>query len=706
MNTDDVGEINGLANKGTPVAADELIIEDSAASWGKKKISWSQLPGGASGTNVQVDTGGNLTDADFQDGGDINFSEAAGVVTAAIKADTVTYDKMQDTTDTNLFLGRDTAGGGTVEEIAKTEALAILNVEDGADVTSTNETTHADVVQDGDFSSAGYCKTDGAGAYSVQSSPIPVTETDAKCTDALADQTSANETSHATVVTATAVIGDNRIIRGDGGIRLVQAALPEINDAGTLVMSSGVGIQAAFGLDESTYPRYFANLRKNFTGALVSDYAAVYVLAKDISTTVGGGHTMYGKQLIAEWASATNGAQVDDLIGAQFISDINVNATGTGQTVGSNVSGQFTCRNVNTIARTIVTPAGGRFLFIYTGQNQTVTGNAASALIVTPSALGSGTTLAKYGGVFVEDQRAIGTLSQGFWLAAQSLVSSAITGNYYAEGGNWNTGHWQLGNAHIWFDGTTLYGKISAPTGATDGTDLLGGGSGETNTASNQGTDGVGVYDTKVVADLQFRHVAPGSTKITTTLNGKDIDIDVVEANLVHDHDGVTGGGTVDHVDLANKGTNTHGDIDNHITGTTEHSATGAIMGTTNTQTVTNKDLTAETNKLRSSKSFSFEIPEDGERFPIYMNERAITILGVSFSSEGGTSVLFNLEFGTTIASGTVIHTDTCATSTPEWDVTPSGDSTVPTDQIIMLEITTVTATVNVMHVTFYYTED
>lgn len=51
-------------------------------------------------------------------------------------------------------------------------------------------------------------------------------------------------------------------------------------------------------------------------------------------------------------------------------------------------------------------------------------------------------------------------------------------------------------------------------------------GAGEANTGSNQGTDGVGVFDTKSGVDLQFRHVAPGSTKITITLNGKDIDVD------------------------------------------------------------------------------------------------------------------------------------------------------------------------------------
>jgi len=53
------------------------------------------------------------------------------------------------------------------------------------------------------------------------------------------------------------------------------------------------------------------------------------------------------------------------------------------------------------------------------------------------------------------------------------------------------------------------------------------GGSGEVNTASNQGTDGIGVFDAKVSLDLQFRHIAPASAKITVSLNGKDIDLDV-----------------------------------------------------------------------------------------------------------------------------------------------------------------------------------
>lgn len=48
------GEIDGLTAKSTPVGADELVIEDSAASWAKKKIAISSLPssGGVGGGDI------------------------------------------------------------------------------------------------------------------------------------------------------------------------------------------------------------------------------------------------------------------------------------------------------------------------------------------------------------------------------------------------------------------------------------------------------------------------------------------------------------------------------------------------------------------------------------------------------------------------------------------------------------------------------
>lgn len=58
---------------------------------------------------------------------------------------------------------------------------------------------------------------------------------------------------------------------------------------------------------------------------------------------------------------------------------------------------------------------------------------------------------------------------------------------------------------------------------------------GETNTASNVGTAGVGLFDVKSGVDLQFRSINPASNKLTVTLDAgnRKVDIDVAQSNLV-----------------------------------------------------------------------------------------------------------------------------------------------------------------------------
>lgn len=51
--------------------------------------------------------------------------------------------------------------------------------------------------------------------------------------------------------------------------------------------------------------------------------------------------------------------------------------------------------------------------------------------------------------------------------------------------------------------------------------------------------------------------------------------------------------GDIDHTQIANRGTNTHAQIDSHIAAAAAHGATGAVVGTTNSQTLTNKTLDA-----------------------------------------------------------------------------------------------------------------
>jgi hypothetical protein len=75
------------------------------------------------------------------------------------------------------------------------------------------------------------------------------------------------------------------------------------------------------------------------------------------------------------------------------------------------------------------------------------------------------------------------------------------------------------------------------------------GGVGETNTASNQGVGGIGLYHSKVGVDLQFKNINAGSTKITVANDApnKEVDIDVVPANI--DHGGLGGlGDVIDHL--------------------------------------------------------------------------------------------------------------------------------------------------------------
>lgn len=66
--------------------------------------------------------------------------------------------------------------------------------------------------------------------------------------------------------------------------------------------------------------------------------------------------------------------------------------------------------------------------------------------------------------------------------------------------------------------------------------DITASGGGETNTASNVGTAGVGVYKQKTGVDLEFKKINAGSSKVSITddTGNDEVDIDVVEANLSH----------------------------------------------------------------------------------------------------------------------------------------------------------------------------
>lgn len=79
----------------------------------------------------------------------------------------------------------------------------------------------------------------------------------------------------------------------------------------------------------------------------------------------------------------------------------------------------------------------------------------------------------------------------------------------------------------VYVEGVTI-ARFSVPVSIGD----IGVGAGEANTGSNVGADGLGVFKQKAGVDLEFKHIAPASAKITVAANGDDIDLDVAEAQL------------------------------------------------------------------------------------------------------------------------------------------------------------------------------
>lgn len=64
-----------------------------------------------------------------------------------------------------------------------------------------------------------------------------------------------------------------------------------------------------------------------------------------------------------------------------------------------------------------------------------------------------------------------------------------------------------------------------------------------------------------------------------------------------HDHSGGDGS-QINHTTLSNIGSNSHATIDSHISATAAHGATGAVVGTTNPQTLTSKSIDADNNTI------------------------------------------------------------------------------------------------------------
>ena len=129
--------------------------------------------------------------------------------------------------------------------------------------------------------------------------------------------------------------------------------------------------------------------------------------------------------------------------------------------------------------------------------------------------------------------------------------------------------------------------------------------------------------DVATHAALTATHGATGAIVGTTnsqTLTNKTLTTPTIGdlTNAQHTHANAAGGGTVAHTALTSIGTNTHAQIDTHIAATAAHGATGAVVGTTNTQTLSGKTLTAPVIADFSSANHTHDNAAGGGFVPYY----------------------------------------------------------------------------------------
>lgn len=732
-------EISAITEKVSPVSADLIIIEDSAASNAKKRVQIGNLPAGSEQNDLATDGVVGIADDQVPVGsgagtaayktlpnGAVSYATATNSFSQAAAADLADFDtEVSNNTDvaantaarhaeshTVASHSDTTATGAELETLTDGSNADSLHVHEGTAIKSTGETGGTKFLREDGDGTCSWQTVSGSGGTDVQ------VDTGGNLASAdFQDSAEVGFSEAAGVVTAALNAGS-----------VVLTRLENIG-ADTIVGNNDVGAGPPLALT-AAQARGVLNVADGANNYTHPDHSGDVTSVADGATTIAAGAVDNTKA--ADMAAYT--IKMRNNAGSGDPQDVKV--SGLTEEASPTTGDWLLCEESGGALRKVNVgnlPAGG--------ETNNLASDGIAGIADDQLAVGTGAGTAAYqtlpngavkydttGGTFSQAAAADISdfdteVSNNTDVAANTAARHSESHTVASHSDTTATGA-ELETLTDGSNADTLHvheGTAIKSTGETGGNKYLredGDGTCSWQTvavseSNDLATDGIsGIADDQVAVGTgagtaAYRSLATGALAYEATGNtftqASFSDLN----SKAHTHVDANNGGQLDHTTaLTNVGTNTHAQIDTHISGTTEHGATGAVMGTTNTQTVTNKDLTSETNKLRHARGISIEDPASGDRIPIYMNERAITVLGVSFASEGGTSVVISVEQATTIASGTVIHSDTCNTSTPEWDVTPSGTAAVPTDRIICLEIGTVTGTVNVLHVTIYYDED
>lgn len=131
LSTKEAGEINGLTEKASPVSADLVIIEDSAASYAKKKVQVGNLPSGSApvlSRSITIESPGSSEDLSmFFTNCAVTVTEIRAVVRGSTPSVTWTIRHGTDRSAT----GAEVVTGGTTTTSQST----------GSDVTSFDDPT-------------------------------------------------------------------------------------------------------------------------------------------------------------------------------------------------------------------------------------------------------------------------------------------------------------------------------------------------------------------------------------------------------------------------------------------------------------------------------------------------------------------------------------------------------------------------------------